>query len=111
MTGEQMEDLLTKVDEDHFRTIEAAVIRQYASVPNCVIATGAGAICNPLNQQTIHMFNCKTIYLYADLKTCLSRIDINTRPYLRDKSEREIEEMYNARKYIYFDYADFIQRN
>lgn len=110
MVGEHISHLLTHVDEEFFRNIEANVVRQYASVPNCVIAAGAGAICNPLNQQTVKMFNCKVVYLYSDLETCMKRIpDLSDRPFLDGKSEREIEEMYNARKFIYFDNADVIQ--
>ncbi|MCL2039229.1 MAG: hypothetical protein FWG85_02235 [Bacteroidetes bacterium] len=91
--------------EKVFRKIETKLLSTLKE-KRCVISLGAGAIANKNNLK--HIKKEFVVYLYADLDTSLSRIKIAERPILIDKTRNEIIELYEQRKFIYFDNSDII---
>ena len=91
--------------EDAFRKIETKLLSGIKE-KRCVISLGAGAITNDNNLKYIN--SGFVIYLHADLETSLSRIKISEHPILANKTQKEINELYEKRKYIYFDNSDII---
>jgi len=94
--------------EDVFRYIEKKLLLKLKK-NKCVVALGGGTITSPQNIAQIK--KGFVIYLWSDLKTLLSRIDISTRPMLTNKTYTEIEELFQERKFIYFDNSDIVIEN
>ena len=76
--------------ESGFRDRESAVVKDFASRDNVVIATGGGVVLRPENR--IVMSNASTVvYLEASLSTLVSRTEGKTkRPLLVGKDVRKV---------------------
>ena len=93
--------------ESGFRDRESAVVKDFASRDNVVIATGGGVVLRPENR--IVMSNASTVvYLEASLSTLVSRTEGKTkRPLLVGKDVRKVlQEIMAVREPLYRQVAD-----
>ena len=92
--------------ESGFRDRESAVVKDFASRDNVVIATGGGVVLRPENR--IVMSNASTVvYLEASLSTLVSRTEGKTkRPLLVGKDVRKVlQEIMAVREPLYREVA------
>ena len=93
--------------ESGFRDRESAVVKDFASRDNVVIATGGGVVLRPENR--IVMSSASTVvYLEASLSTLVSRTEGKTkRPLLVGKDVRKVlQEIMAVREPLYREVAD-----
>jgi len=93
--------------ESGFRDRESAVVKDFASRDNVVIATGGGVVLRPENRAV--MANASTVvYLEASLSTLVSRTEGKTkRPLLVGKDVRKVlQEIMAVREPLYREVAD-----
>ncbi len=109
-TGLSIPLIFEKFGEEYFRNLESQIIDFLKNSHEIVISTGGGVVDNYNNFNILNDLN-DIIYIYSDLKTSLDRIDINTRPIIKSKSESEIENLFNLRKEKYFSISDGIVHN
>ena len=93
--------------ESGFRDRESAVVKDFASRDNVVIATGGGVVLRPENR--IVMSNAsRVVYLEASLSTLVSRTEGKTkRPLLVGKDVRKVlQDIMAVREPLYREVAD-----
>ena len=93
--------------ESGFRDRESAVVKDFASRDNVVIATGGGVVLRPENRTV--MSNASTVvYLEASLSTLVSRTEGKTkRPLLVGTDVRKVlQEIMAVREPLYREVAD-----
>lgn len=99
MSDKSIEELFE--NESKFRELESNVIMQIRDKSDSVISLGGGAI---LNEDNIKNLYGLVIYLYTDLETLKSRIDISSRPLFKKIT---LEKLYNERKQLYEQAHDY----
>jgi len=108
-TGRRISDIFSNEGEAYFRNLEEKQILKILSISGKkVISLGGGASLANINDK---LKNCRTVWLYSDLPTCISRIEINDKPKLSNLSTTEIEELFVRRQELYFNNADAIILN
>ncbi len=103
--GKTIPEIFTDDGEPHFRELEAKYIREMPE--NSVVATGGGAIINPVTAETAR--NAGTVvFLDADFELCYKRIKGDThRPLVMKNTKEQLEELFNTRREIYLKHSDF----
>ena len=93
--------------ESGFRDRESAVVKDFASRENVVIATGGGVVLRPENR-TVMSSASTVVYLEASLLTLVSRTEGKTkRPLLVGKDVRKVlQEIMAVREPLYREVAD-----
>ncbi|MEC8634105.1 MAG: shikimate kinase [Pseudomonadota bacterium] len=93
--------------EAGFRDRETAVINDFASIDNVVIATGGGVVLRPQNRSVMSSAST-VVYLEASLSTLVSRTEGKTkRPLLVGKDARQVlQEIMAVREPLYREVAD-----
>ena len=93
--------------ESGFRDRESAVVNDFASRDNVVIATGGGVVLSPENRALMSSAST-VVYLSASLSTLVSRTAGKTkRPLLVGKDVRQvIQDIMNVRDPLYREVAD-----
>ena len=95
--------------ESGFRKREAAVIDELTQLPGIILATGGGAILDPVNRQHLHERGT-VIYLHTSIDQQLSRTarDRN-RPLLQtDNPRARLEALMTVREPLYREIADLV---
>lgn len=95
--------------EAGFRAREHTVIQELAKRPNIVLATGGGAVLDPLNRAALKNHGI-TIYLWANVEDLWRRTrhDRN-RPLLQTQTPRAtLQTLFEIRDPIYRDVADIV---
>ena len=95
--------------ETGFRKREAAVIDELTQLPGIILATGGGAILDPVNRQHLHERGT-VIYLHTSVDQQLSRTarDRN-RPLLQtDNPRARLEALMKVREPLYREIADLV---
>ena len=95
--------------ESGFRKREAAVIDELTQLPDIILATGGGAILDPVNRQHLHERGT-VIYLHTSVDQQLSRTarDRN-RPLLQtDNPRARLEALMKVREPLYREIADLV---
>ena len=95
--------------ETGFRKREAAVIDELTQLPGIILATGGGAILDPVNRQHLHERGT-VIYLHTSVDQQLSRTarDRN-RPLLQtDNPRARLEALMTVREPLYREIADLV---
>ena len=95
--------------ESGFRKREAAVIDELTQLPDIILATGGGAILDPVNRQHLHERGT-VIYLHTSVDQQLSRTarDRN-RPLLQtDNPRARLEALMTVREPLYREIADLV---
>lgn len=103
--GRTIPEIFAKDGEPHFRELEAKYIREMPG--NSVVATGGGAIINPVTAETAR--NAGTVvFLDADFDLCYDRIKGDThRPLVMNNTKEQLLELFNKRRKIYLEHSDF----
>ena len=93
--------------EAGFRDRETAVINDFASIDNVVIATGGGVVLRPQNRSVMSSAST-VVYLEASLSTLVSRTEGKTkRPLLVGEDARQVlQEIMAVREPLYREVAD-----
>lgn len=99
--------------EEIFRQYERKMLMEVIKKEkNTVIALGGGTLINPQNLSLIRENQGYVIYVYRQLKNILKmKANFSNRPLLATKSDKEVTELYNARKEHYFLASDLIIPN
>jgi shikimate kinase len=80
--GMPVPELFAAKGEGEFRKMEQAEIEEMSLESNQVVSCGGGAVMNRSNVRVLRN-NCLSVWLWADVKTALSRIgETSTRPLL-----------------------------
>lgn len=103
--GRTIPGIFAQDGEPHFRELEAKYIREMPE--NSVVATGGGAIINPVTAETAR--NAGTVvFLDADFELCYNRIKGDThRPLVMNNTKEQLLELFNKRRKIYLEHSDF----
>lgn len=103
--GRTIPEIFAQDGEPHFRELEAKYIREMPE--NSVVATGGGAIINPVTAETAR--NAGTVvFLDADFELCYNRIKGDThRPLVMNNTKEQLLELFNKRRKIYLEHSDF----
>ncbi len=98
-------EIFAQDGEPHFRELEAKYIREMPE--NSVVATGGGAIINPVTAETAR--NAGTVvFLDADFELCYNRIKGDThRPLVMKNTKEQLEQLFRTRREIYLKNSDF----
>ncbi len=85
--------------EPYFREAESRYIREMPE--DCVVATGGGAIINPVTAETARNSG-RVVFLDARFELCYERIKgDNRRPLVMKNTKEQLRELYSARREVY----------
>lgn len=103
--GKTIPEIFSQDGEPHFRELEAKYIREMPE--NSVVATGGGAIINPVTAETAR--NAGTVvFLDADFELCYNRIKGDKhRPLVMKNTKEQLEQLFRTRRKIYLKNSDF----
>jgi len=103
--GKSIPEIFARDGEPHFRELEAKYIREMPE--NSVVATGGGAIINPVTAETAR--NAGTVvFLDADFELCYNRIKGDAhRPLVMKNTKEQLLELFDKRRKIYLEHSDF----
>ena len=104
-------EIFEKNGEKYFRQQEFNILENICKEKNQIVSLGGGTIHNQQNQDLIRKSRGFIVYIFSDLETSLSRIDINSRPILATSNRNEIEQLFENRKSEYFNNSDMIILN
>jgi shikimate kinase len=95
--------------ESGFRKREQAVIDELTRLPNIILATGGGAILNPVNRENLRSRG-RVIYLHTSVDQQLARTSKDqSRPLLQTADPRaRLEELMAEREPLYREIADLV---
>ena len=95
--------------EAGFRKRESAVINELTCLPDIILATGGGAILDPVNRQHLSSRG-RVVYLYASVDQQLKRTGKDrNRPLLQTADPRaKLEELMAVRDPLYREIADLV---
>lgn len=92
--------------EDYFRDLEHEVCKKVATMKNCVVSTGGGALTFERNVEAIKNGG-KIVFLDASFDVICDRIgDSTTRPLFQDKEKAKA--LYDERKSKYLAASDYV---
>lgn len=103
--GRPIPQIFEEDGEAAFRAMESEVIKRFAVSQNAVVATGGGAILNPLNMEYLKRGG-KVFFINRPLELILSDVETDGRPLLKGGASR-LYELYEQRIALYKGYADF----
>ncbi|HET6265193.1 MAG TPA: shikimate kinase AroL [Usitatibacter sp.] len=108
-TGVSVATIFEIEGEDGFRRREAAVLAELADRPDCVVATGGGAILDPENRRLMREHGT-VVYLRARLDSLWERTRHDThRPLLKTEDPRAtLAELLEARDPLYREAAHLV---
>ncbi|TDW04032.1 shikimate kinase [Bacillus badius] len=100
--GLSINEIFAEHGENKFREIEKQTIRSFCEQPLKVISLGGGAFTQP-EVREICLANCMVVYVDISWEHWKERLDllIDTRPVLRGKDLKEVEELFLQRKAAY----------
>ena len=90
-------EIFTKFGETYFRQLESKVTNEVSSDANMVIATGGGAVINPLNFLALKK-NGILICLTASIDVILSRVGSGDERPLLSEGDKHVPEGFNRGK-------------
>lgn len=110
LEGLTVSQIFAAYGEEYFRKAETSAIKEITErnrVHKLVTALGGGAAVNPVNLPLIRKSGI-LVYIDTDFESCYSRIkDDFKRPIAREKSKSELKTLYETRKKLYSENADF----
>lgn len=100
-------EIFKEQGEQYFRSKEEEVIARLSEKNNCVIATGGGAVLNPVNTEHLQ-HNGLIIYLNADWKHVYDNVkDQSHRPLLQTENPKStLMTLLDSRQKTYEDASD-----
>lgn len=101
-------EIFASKGETEFRKLETETIKELMEKDNIVIATGGGAVLNPLNVEEFHKGNARIYFLDVPLPALQERLkNDKRRPLLQNGNRREVvENLYNERFSKYLNACD-----
>lgn len=106
---QDMNDLFAKKGVAHFRKLESQCIEEISQKERCLVSLGGGAILNDENVKTM-MNSGKVVFVDVSLDTLRNRIDVSSRPLVKDINQA-LEDMYYNRIDRYRRNSNFIFDN
>lgn len=100
VTGMKIPELFRKYGEKRMRSEENLIIKKISAAEQTVVATGGGTILNTENRQILTKLGM-TIHLYVPLDIALQRVKRRQDRPLLNKSDCEIEKMWQERLGVY----------
>ncbi len=102
--GMSIAEIFLKYGEEFFREKEAEILKLLSAKKNQVVALGGGSLIRFENLKAIKDKGT-VVYLRAELSTLLKRLafEKESRPLLKNKTEKEMEELFNKRHLAYKD--------
>ena len=104
--GMEISTIFNKYGEDYFRVLETRALEKVGKYNhNLVVSCGGGVVTKKENKNA--MKNGITVFLDASIETLKEHLESSssTRPLLKVKT---IEQIYNERIDLYYDFADYI---
>lgn len=102
--GKAIPEIFADEGEPHFRKLEEKYIREMPE--NCVVATGGGAIINPVTAETARKAGT-VVFLDADFELCYSRIKGDAhRPLVMKNTKEQLKALFDTRRKIYLEHSD-----
>jgi len=111
--GEQINDIFKNKGEKYFRSLEEETFLDLEIQDGVVISTGGGCVKNPKIVNKLKS-NSTVVWLFNSLKTSIERDKAggaSTRPILNNKSEQEIDALFEERKFLYAKACDIMYYN
>jgi len=107
--GLSINEIFEKHGEQYFRDTEEQILNMLCSMAGKgIISTGGGVVLSEKNRKIIAE-NYKSIWLYANTETIMSRTKPDNRPLLKDNFTKErVSELMNERKNYYTQSADIL---
>jgi len=103
--GKSIPDIFRSEGEEHFRQLEAEVLRGLVGRIGLVVATGGGVIVSEENRQLLPQIG-PVVWLDAGTEQLYQRIKHSKRPLLQTEDPRRtVEELYRAREPLYSEVA------
>ena len=95
--------------EAGFRKRERAIIEELTRLPDIILATGGGAILDPVNRENLRN-NGRVVYLHTSVDQQLARTSKDqSRPLLQTSDPRaRLEELMAEREPLYRELADLV---
>ena len=103
--GITISEIFSNYGEDYFRELETNTLKEYSMVDNIIVSCGGGIIKRSINKE--YLRSGITFYLSASLELIKTHIlnKEDKRPLLKTKT---IEEIYNERIDLYYDFMNFM---
>ena len=103
--GKSIPDIFRSEGEEHFRQLEAEVLRGLVGRIGLVVATGGGVIVSEENRQLLPQIG-PVVWLDAGTEQLYQRVKHSKRPLLQTEDPRRtVEELYRAREPLYSEVA------
>jgi shikimate kinase len=108
-TGVQVRVIFEIEGEQGFRRREVEAVARLTGLENVVLATGGGAVLDPVNRQNLKTRGC-VVYLHARPAELAKRVSRDrSRPLLQGSDPRaRLEQLYQVRDPLYREVADLI---
>ena len=101
-------DIFEKFGEECFRNFETQVVKDIASLDNCVVSTGGGCLLREENRSLFKSCG-KIIFLRTQIQTLSERLAGDTsRPLLKGDMKSRLEKLIKERAHIYENSADIV---
>jgi shikimate kinase len=107
--GMSISEIFSTYGEQYFRSLENRIIDDIITNSNMVIATGGGLILDQSNFDLIKSKDSVIIVLDAPFDVIWSRLRFcDDRPIIVNNSKLQIKGLYEIRRPIYYERADYI---
>jgi len=101
-------EIFEKYGENHFRKLETTVINNILKSNHQLVSLGGGAVLSLKNRKTIKQHS-RSIWLFSDVNSTVSRIKDSTRPLLKeDNINEKAKDLLDLRKAYYAKTSDLI---
>lgn len=100
-------DIFSTYGEAYFRELEKTCLTEITQNFNSIIATGGGTVIDKDNVSSLKSTG-KIFFLDAPFEEIFSRISNSNRPLVKTLSKDELKNLFEARRGIYLNCADFV---
>jgi shikimate kinase len=102
-TGLSIRDIFSTYGESYFRDLEVKTLSTLPTT-NVIVTTGGGIVLREKNREWMKE-NGVLVYLHCDFEVIWTRLQHDqTRPLVINSRKDEIEQLYQERKSVYYDY-------
>lgn len=106
--GASIPEIFKTGGEETFRRVETEEMDTLRFVSNAVVSCGGGAVLRRPNVRVLRN-NCLSIWLWADIETCLERIgEIASRPVLNGQDMAKAAAILDGRRFLYASTCDMV---
>lgn len=106
--GQSIPQIFQTQGESEFRRQESAILQDVIHQEQIVLATGGGIVIDPVNRNCLNRY-AVTCWLWVPLHICMQRAQTQPcRPMLQNKSDEQIQHLYDNRSEYYAQASDLI---